>query len=158
MLIRSAASDELPRLAGVTGRDAAWTRRTVKRLQQPTSAVFVAEERGEVAGFVTLRIIRRGHPAGGRPKRLLNGLFRSRAGPDSIIQPLCFGFLDDVHVCPAFQKREVTRALVLAGLEWLRSRQVTEVHRMTAAGDEESEGLLGSLGFEPMRFILCRKC
>ena len=89
-------------------------------------------------------------------------LFQARSG-DEIVGMLFVSLVDDYHgyvrnkksgrvnsvyVLPAFRRRGVARALMLAGIDWIRTKGCVVV-RLNSS--EDGIALYESLGFKPRR-------
>lgn len=96
-----------------------WAQRSCAALDA-ANAVLVAERDGQLAGFVTLRLV--------------------SAGAAEV--PL-YG------VDPAFQRQGVGRALLICGLEWGLERGASTLHIATQITNTASQKVWVRLGFEP---------
>jgi ribosomal protein S18 acetylase RimI-like enzyme len=93
--------------------------------ESPDACVFVAEEDGEVAGYIYVAL----EPLSWKELR----------GPA--------GFIHDVAVREETRGAGVARQLLAAGIDWLREHGAPRVILWTAAPNEAAQRLFRSLGF-----------
>jgi ribosomal protein S18 acetylase RimI-like enzyme len=94
-------------------------------IDSPDGCIFVADEAGEVAGYVYVAL----EPLSWKELR----------GPA--------GFIHDVAVREQSRRRGVARQLLAAGIAWLRERGAPRVILWTAAPNEAAQQLFRTLGF-----------
>jgi ribosomal protein S18 acetylase RimI-like enzyme len=94
-------------------------------IDSPDGRVFVAEESGEVAGYIYVAL----EPLSWKELR----------GPA--------GFIHDVAVREESRRGGVAKQLLAAGIEWLRERGAPRVILWTAAPNEAAQRLFRGLGF-----------
>lgn len=117
-------ADEL-RFIQVDHPEAGYGRYLVSILADPESLVVVAEDEGRVIGYLYADIE--------------GTSWKDLRGP-------C-GYVHDVYVDPDARRRGAGRALMSAGIEWIRSKGRTQVVLLTMTQNEHAKRLFGSLGF-----------
>ena len=112
-VIRPATPKDLPQLADLVRREADWVRTVSAKLRRSDTQILVAEQDDHLVGFINVRVVQRGQRAtDGWLKRMVRRLLRpSGAEPDSILQPMRFGFIEDVYVAPALRNQGIATAL-----------------------------------------------
>ena len=105
--------------------EAGYGRFLVSQLANPDYLVLVAEQSGEVVGYV--------HAA------LEGTSWRDLRGP-------C-GFVHDVYVDERMRHQGTGRELVRAAIDWVHSRGLSQVVLWSKSGNEAAQHLFASLGF-----------
>ena len=99
----------------------------VSQIATPTNVVLVAESDGAVVGYLWANIE--------------STSWMLLRGPCGVIQ--------DVYVDPAARRLGAGRALMRAGIEWIRSKGRTQIVLMTKTKNEHAQRLFAALGFRP---------
>ena len=118
------AADER-RFIQVEHPEAGYGRYLVSILDDPDSLVLVAEDDGRVIGYVYVA--------------LEGTSWKDLRGP-------C-GYVHDLYVDHRARGRGAGRALMSAGIEWMRSQGRTQVVLLTEMQNEHAKRLFSSLGF-----------
>ena len=118
------AADEL-RFIQVEHPEDGYGRYLVSILTDPDSLVLVAEDDGRVIGYVYVDVE--------------GTSWKDLRGP-------C-GYVHDLYVDDSARQRGAGRALMSAGIEWIRSRGRTQVVLLTKTQNEHAKRLFSSLGF-----------
>jgi len=105
------------------------------QLDDPDVAVLVADQDGDVIGYV----------------------YAAMEGYDYMALRGPAGALHDVVVDPAFRRRGVGRRLLDAALAYLRSRGAPRVVLSTAVQNEPAQSLFASLGFRRTMIEMTRE-
>jgi len=105
---------------------AAWFR---ERLEERTTAAWIAEAEGRPVGYVLTFFHERGENPFHRPRRWCE--------------------IDQIAVDPAWRRRGIGRALMGAALEASRARGVHDVELFSWAFNTEAQALFRGFGFEP---------
>lgn len=107
--------------------EAGYGRFLVSHLDDDAMCVRVAEDAGEVVGYVF---------AGLEPLS-----WKDLRGP-------C-GYVHDVYVDARARKQGAGRALLAAAIEWVRGRGIGQVVLSSKAGNETAQRLFAEVGFRP---------
>lgn len=104
-----------------------YARYLLSQLDDPASAIFVAEVDGVVAGYCYC-----------------------------VIEPMSWkelrdeaGFISDLALEPSVRRRGAGRALVQAAIEWFRERNMARVMLWTSTRNDAARDLFLSAGFRP---------
>ncbi len=107
--------------------EAGYGRFLVSQLSDPSYLVLVAEQGGEIVGYVF---------AGIEPTS-----WRDLRGP-------C-GFVHDVYVGEPARRQGAGRALVRAAIAWAHSKGMSQVVLWSKSGNEAAQHMFAGLGFRP---------
>jgi GNAT superfamily N-acetyltransferase len=113
----------LPRPAPNGGR--IYSRRLIERLEDGQTAAFVAEEEGQIVGFVLGVVV--------------------DLVPEMFVTELC-GFLADIYVLPEFRGRGIGRALVQSMTDWFRAQGLTYYEWYVAANNPDGQAFWRAIG------------
>jgi GNAT superfamily N-acetyltransferase len=135
-----------------------WTGYVAARLRRSNAGILVAEDDGDLVGYIDIRVVRPGASSTrGRLKAVLRTLADSfgRECP-SIISPRQRGVIDDIYVVPALRCQGVGTGLLQASLQWFEQQDVSDIEAAIAVGNGASQNYFGKAGFEPVA-VLVRK-
>ena len=118
------AADER-RFIQVEHPEAGYGRYLVSILDDPDSLVLVAEDDGRVVGYIYVDVE--------------GTSWKDLRGP-------C-GYVHDIYVDDSARQRGAGRALMNAGIEWIRSHGRAQVVLLTKTQNEHAKRLFSSLGF-----------
>ena len=105
--------------------EAGYGRFLVSQIDDPYTLVLVAEQGGGIVGYVFADVE--------------DTSWRDLRGP-------C-GFIHDVYVHEAARGQGVGRQLLLAAIEWIRSKGMSQVVLWSKTGNESAQRLFASVGF-----------
>jgi len=88
------------------------------------TSLFIAESEGELIGFLAGRIRTMPPYFGGYP----------------------VGFLSEIYILEQHRKKGIARRLMLAGLEWCRTQQVSRVEAQVLMDNRASRNMCADLG------------
>jgi GNAT superfamily N-acetyltransferase len=124
-LMRQHHASDPKRFIQVERPEAGYGRYLVSQLPDRDSLVLVAEQSGQVVGYVYADI----EPTSWKDLR----------GP-------C-GFVHDVYVDESVRRHGVGRELVRAAVDWVRSRGMSQVVLWSKTGNDSAQRLFAALGF-----------
>jgi len=124
-LMRQHHASDPKRFIQVERPEAGYGRYLVSQLPDRDSLVLVAEQSGQVVGYVYADI----EPTSWKDLR----------GP-------C-GFVHDVYVDESARRHGVGRELVRAAVDWVRSRGMSQVVLWSKTGNDSAQRLFAELGF-----------
>lgn len=102
-----------------------YARRLMQRLDDPYTRAFVAEQDGQIVGFVLGMIV-----------DLMGDIFEEEPG----------GFLADIYVRPDFRHNGVGRMLVNTLSDWFRQQNIRHYDWNVAVHNEEGRAFWRSMG------------
>jgi ribosomal protein S18 acetylase RimI-like enzyme len=157
--IRCATQHDIPHLAELIARDADWVESGSTKLKVDDTEIRVAEQDGYLVGFIVMRVIQRGQcVADGRLKRIGNRLRHFPIPrPDSIVQPIRLGFIENVFVTSGLRRQGIGTALVQSCNQWLQRLPVDEMQTAVGSDRVAARDFFGRLGFEPIRVLMKRR-
>lgn len=126
-LMRQHHAADPRRFIQVEHPEAGYGRFLVSQVSNPDSLVMVAENDGQVVGYIF---------AGLEPTDWME-----LRGPCGVVQ--------DIYVDEAARHLGAGRALLKAAIEWIRSRGRTQVVLLTKTQNQHAQHLFAALGFRP---------
>lgn len=105
--------------------EAGYGRFLVSQISQPNSVVLVAEDSGTVVGYLFADVEQTN--------------WMELRGPCGVVH--------DIYVDPTARRLGAGRALMDAGIAWIRSKGKSQVVLMTKTGNENAQRLFASVGF-----------
>ncbi len=130
-----------------------WPGRVGRILARSDLRLVVAEQGGDLVGFVYARVVR---PPASRPSRLDRLLRRPRptAGP---LEPAVWGVIEGCWVEEGARRRGLGRRLVARAEAWLRGEGAEQLRLGVAAANIEAQRFWQALGFRPYRLRYLRE-
>ena len=151
-LIRPANRQYIQLLAAQFNRDADWARYVTKRLKHRNTLELVAEKNGQLIGFILVRVVQRGgKEPNGRLLTWLRHWCRLSPSPDTILQPIQLGLVEELCLVPV-KDDEVAAELMQQATAWLASQMITECRVTVPMHDNISQQKYRQLGFTPAQF------
>jgi ribosomal protein S18 acetylase RimI-like enzyme len=126
-LMRQHHAADATRFIQVEHPEAGYGRYLVSQLSNPDSLVMVAEDAGNVVGYVYADVE--------------GTSWRDLRGP-------C-GFVHDVYVDESVRRQGAGRMLLGAAIEWIRSKGRTQVVLWTKTQNDHAQRLFATSGFRP---------
>lgn len=158
-IIRSATQHDIPHLAELIARDAVRVKSGSTELKVDDTEIGVAEHDGHPVGFIVMRVIQRGQcVADGWLNTIGSRLHHfSNPNPDSIVQPIRIGFIEDIYVQPSLRRRSVGFELFKSSLGWFEERDINLLEAAIWIGNEASHNFFLKLGFTPKKLMIRKK-
>jgi ribosomal protein S18 acetylase RimI-like enzyme len=115
--------------------------------------IFVAEDRGQLVGFLVLR--RSGYAAAPRPRTLWHRLWRREASPPPLpLQPLTWGVIDECFVTAAWLSPRHRQCPRRARTRLLKAQGMLRIELGVLVNNTEAAAFWTQCGFQPYRVLM----
>jgi GNAT superfamily N-acetyltransferase len=132
--------------------DVDWSAYVGGQFARHDRTIFIAEDHGQLVGFLVLR--RSGYAAP-RPRALWRRLWRRQASPPPLpLQPLTWGVIDECFVTAAWRRHGIGSALVAHALAWCKEQGILRIELGVLANNTEAAAFWTQCGFQPYRVLM----